>query len=108
MAADVAQQQYNNNEYYALIFKYIYIYIDDVRDAKSWRTQMKSPLKFGSAYVMQDLHWFTSFFNKILTINKMSSKWLRSTLISIYKNKRDIQNCINYHEIKLMSHAMKL
>ena len=69
---------------------------------------MKSPLKFGSAYVMQDLHWFTSFFNKILTINKMSSKWLRSTLISIYKNKRDIQNCINYHEIKLMSHAMKL
>ena len=29
---------------------------------------------------------------------------LRSTLIQIYKNKWDIQNYTNYHEIKLISH----
>jgi hypothetical protein len=34
----------------------------------------------------------------------MPSEWRRSTLIPIYKNKRDIQNCTNYRGIKRMSH----
>jgi hypothetical protein len=46
-------------------------------------------------------------FNKIISIIKMLSDQIISTLIPIYKNKRDIQNYINYYRIKLMSHAMK-
>ena len=38
----------------------------------------------------------------------MSNEWRKSTLVPIYKNKGDIQNCENYRGIKLMSHAMKL
>lgn len=38
----------------------------------------------------------------------MSDEWRRSTLILVYKNKEDIQNCANYRGIKLMSHTMKL
>jgi hypothetical protein len=37
----------------------------------------------------------------------MSDEW-RSTLVPIFKNKGDIQSCINYRGIKLMSHTMKL
>ena len=40
---------------------------------------------------------------------KMLSEWrIKSTLISIYKNKGDIQNYTNYCEIKLMSHNKTL
>ncbi|KAL5195329.1 putative serine/threonine-protein kinase [Glycine soja] len=38
----------------------------------------------------------------------MPEEWRRSTLVPIYKNKGDIQNCANYRGIKLMSHTMKL
>ena len=38
----------------------------------------------------------------------MSDQWRISTLVPLYKNKRDIQNCANYRGIKLMSHTMKL
>jgi len=38
----------------------------------------------------------------------MSDEWRRSTLIPIYKNRGDIQNCANYRGIKLMSRTMKL
>jgi len=38
----------------------------------------------------------------------MSVEWRRNTLIPIYKNKGNIQNCTDYREIKLMSHTMKL
>ena len=47
-------------------------------------------------------------FNKILRIKKMLNEWRKITLIPIYENKGDIQNCTNYREIKLMSHTMKL
>ncbi|KAM1058137.1 hypothetical protein ACFX2A_032005 [Malus domestica] len=35
-------------------------------------------------------------------------EWRTSTLVPIYKNKGDVQNCMNYRGIKLMSHTMKL
>ena len=48
------------------------------------------------------------FFNEIIRTKKMSDEWRRSTLIPIYKNRGDIQNCANYRGIKLMSRTMKL
>ena len=52
--------------------------------------------------------WLTKMFNNIFRSNKMPEKWRRSILVPIYKNKGDIQSCINYRRIKLMSHTMKL
>ena len=51
--------------------------------------------------------WLTKMFNNIFRSNKMSEEWRRSILVSIYKNKGDIQSCTNYRGIKLMSHTMK-
>ena len=52
--------------------------------------------------------WLTKLFNEILRSKRMPEEWRRSTLIPIYKNKGDIQNCGNYRGIKFMSHTMKL
>ncbi|KAM1298066.1 hypothetical protein ACFX2F_024919 [Malus domestica] len=52
--------------------------------------------------------WLTDLFNRILKTKKMSNEWQKSTLVPIYKNKGDVQNCMNYRGIKLMSHTMKL
>ena len=37
----------------------------------------------------------------------MPQDWRHSTIIPLYKNKRDVQNC-NYSDIKLLIHTMKL
>ena len=39
---------------------------------------------------------------------KMPREWRLSTVIPLYKNKGDIQDCNNYRAIKLLSHTMKL
>jgi len=52
--------------------------------------------------------WLTNLFNEIMRTKKMLDEWKRNTLIPIYKNKGDIQNCANYRGIKLMGHTMKL
>ncbi|KAM2624012.1 hypothetical protein TB1_031028 [Malus domestica] len=52
--------------------------------------------------------WLTNLFNRILKTKKMPNEWRMSTLVPIYKNKGDVQNCMNYRGIKLMSHTMKL
>jgi hypothetical protein len=52
--------------------------------------------------------WLTKLFNKILKTRKMPDEWRKSFIVPIYKNKGDIQDCTNYHGIKLMSHTMKL
>ena len=52
--------------------------------------------------------WLTKLFNHIFWLNKMPDEWRRSILVSIYKNKGDIQSCTNYWGIKLMNHTMKL
>ncbi|KAH1239249.1 Phospholipid-transporting ATPase 3 [Glycine max] len=54
------------------------------------------------------LEWLTKLFNEIMRSKRMPEEWRRSTLVPIYKNKGDIQNCANYRGIKLMSHTMKL
>jgi hypothetical protein len=52
--------------------------------------------------------WLTKLFNLIFRSNKMSDEWMRSILVPILKNKRDVQSCTNYRGIKLMSHIIKL
>jgi hypothetical protein len=52
--------------------------------------------------------WLTKLFNLIFRSNKMPNEWRQNILISIFKNKRDVQSCTNYRGIKLMSHTMKL
>jgi len=51
--------------------------------------------------------WLTKVFNEITRTKKMSDEWRRNTLIPIYKNKGDIQNCAK-RGIKIMSHTMLL
>ncbi|KAK8919413.1 hypothetical protein KSP39_PZI021970 [Platanthera zijinensis] len=48
------------------------------------------------------------FFNKILKSKNMSDQCRKNILISLYNNKSDTQSCVNYREIKLMSHTLKL
>jgi hypothetical protein len=52
--------------------------------------------------------WLTKLFNLIFRSNKMPDEWRQSILVSIFKNKGDVQSCTNYRGIKLMSHTMKL
>jgi Reverse transcriptase (RNA-dependent DNA polymerase) len=52
--------------------------------------------------------WLTKLFNTIFRSNKILDEWKRSILVSIFKNKRDIQSYTNYRGIKLMSHTIKL
>ncbi|RZB81212.1 LINE-1 retrotransposable element ORF2 protein isoform B [Glycine soja] len=54
------------------------------------------------------LEWLTKLFNETMRSKRMPEEWRRNTLVPIYKNKGDIQNCANYRGIKLMSHTMKL
>ena len=52
--------------------------------------------------------WLTNLFNRILKVKKIPNECRNITLVPIYKNKGDVQNCMNYKGIKLMSHTMKL
>ena len=51
--------------------------------------------------------WLTKLFNLIFRSNKMPEEWRRSILVTILKNKGDVQNYTNYRGIKLISHTMK-
>ena len=46
-------------------------------------------------------------FNRILESERMSEEWRRSVLVSVSKNKGDVQSCGNYRGIKLMKNTMK-
>ena len=47
----------------------------------------------------------TDMFAKIMETEKIPDEWRSSTLIPIFKNKGDIQECGNYRGIKLTSHT---
>ena len=53
-----------------------------------------------------DIVW--DLMKKIFSQEKMPSQWRRSSIIPLYKEKGDIQQCSNYRGIKLLSHTMKL
>ena len=54
------------------------------------------------------VNYLSPLFNKILAVERMPDEWRKSTLIPIYMNKGDAQDCGNYRGVKLMSHTMKL
>ncbi|WMV29994.1 hypothetical protein MTR67_023379 [Solanum verrucosum] len=54
------------------------------------------------------IEWLTGLFNVIFKTAKMPDEWRWSTMVLLYKNKGDIQNCNNYKGIKLLSHTMKI
>ena len=58
--------------------------------------------------VKDGIEWLTRLFNAIMKTAKMPDEWRRSTMVPLYKNKGDIQNCNNYRGIKLLSHTMKV
>jgi len=56
----------------------------------------------------EGLKWLTKLFNVIFRTAKMPREWRSSTVISLYKNKGDTQDCDNFRGIKLLNHTMKL
>ena len=54
------------------------------------------------------LRWLIDLFNGIFKTARMPDAWRWSTMILLYKNKGDIQNCNDYKGIKLLSHTMKI
>ncbi|XP_019252736.1 PREDICTED: uncharacterized protein LOC109231530 [Nicotiana attenuata] len=45
---------------------------------------------------------------RLFRMKKMTEEWRWRTMIPVYKNKGDSQNCNNYQDIKLLSHTMKV
>lgn len=66
------------------------------------------PVEFWRYVGRAGLEWLTELFNIIFRTKEMPEEWRWSTMIPIYKNKGDIQNCNNYGGIKLLSHTMKV
>ncbi|KAK3524772.1 hypothetical protein QTP86_004217 [Hemibagrus guttatus] len=54
------------------------------------------------------VEFLASLFNRVLESERMPEEWRRSVLVTIFKNKGDVQSCSNYRGIKLMSHTMKV
>eukprot|EP00268_Persea_americana_P011744 TRINITY_DN14945_c1_g1_i2.p1 TRINITY_DN14945_c1_g1~~TRINITY_DN14945_c1_g1_i2.p1 ORF type:complete len:106 (+),score=5.88 TRINITY_DN14945_c1_g1_i2:369-686(+) len=77
-------------------YRLITVKLDDI-SIESWK-----------CLVGVGVFWLTRLFNKILMTKKMPDECKRSIVVPICKNKVDIQTCINYCGIKLMSHIMKL
>ena len=54
------------------------------------------------------LEFLTKLYTRTMESERMPEVWRDSILISIFKNKCDVQSCRNYRGIKLISHNMKL
>nr|CCH50954.1 T1.2 [Malus x robusta] len=104
----------SNSEEYRNYFFYRRIRKEEVVVALKKMKHIKAvgpndiPIKVWKVLGETGITWLTDLFNRILKMKKMSNEWRNSTLVPIYKNKGDIQNCMNYRGIKLMSHTMKL
>ncbi|WMV36648.1 hypothetical protein MTR67_030033 [Solanum verrucosum] len=66
------------------------------------------PVDFWKSTDKAGIEWLTGLFNVIFKTAKMPDEWRWSTMVPLYKNKGDIQNCNNYRGIKLLSHTMKI
>ena len=54
------------------------------------------------------VEFLASLFNRILGGEPMPDKWRESTIVPIFKNKGDAQQCGSYRGIKLTSHTLKI
>ena len=54
------------------------------------------------------LKFLTKLYNRTMENERMPEEWRNIVLISIFKNKGDVQSCSNYRGIKLINHTMKL
>ena len=55
------------------------------------------------------LEWLMNLFNVLFWTAKMACEWRISTIVPLYKNKGDVQDCNNYcRGIRLLSHTIKL
>uniref|UniRef100_A0A1S3ZT25 Reverse transcriptase domain-containing protein n=1 Tax=Nicotiana tabacum TaxID=4097 RepID=A0A1S3ZT25_TOBAC len=72
--------------------------------------QDEIPVEFWKSVGKEGLEWLARLFNVIFRTRakKMPEEWRRSTMIPLYKNKGDVQNCNNYRGIKLLSHTIKV
>ncbi|XP_063590671.1 uncharacterized protein LOC134767573 [Penaeus indicus] len=52
--------------------------------------------------------WLQAIFNSVLETRRMPDDWRSSIIIPICKNKGNVQDCGNYHGIKLTSHTLKI
>jgi len=66
------------------------------------------PVEVWKSLGKDGIAWLTDFFNVIFKTVRMPQEWRHSTIIPLYKNKGDAQNCNNYRGIKLLSHTIKL
>nr|XP_009763263.1 PREDICTED: uncharacterized protein LOC104215207 [Nicotiana sylvestris] len=55
----------------------------------------------------EGLELLTRLFN-VIRMKKMPEEWRWSTMVPVYKNKGDIQNCNNYRGIKLLRYTMEV
>ncbi|XP_019251130.1 PREDICTED: uncharacterized protein LOC109230050 [Nicotiana attenuata] len=65
-------------------------------------------VEFWKSVARAGLEWLMELFNAIFRTKKMHEEWRCSTMIPVYKNKGDIQNCNNYRGIKLLSYTLKV
>lgn len=54
------------------------------------------------------IEWLSKLFYEIMRSKYMPDELRRNTLVPIFENKKDIQNCVNYMGVKLMNYTMKL
>ena len=79
--------------------------VEEVRRALQ---KMKRGKAVGPDDIPAEAWKLTDMFNKIIETKKMLDEWRKSTLVPIFKNKGDIQECENYRGIKLVSHTLKI
>ncbi|XP_019266083.1 PREDICTED: uncharacterized protein LOC109243588 [Nicotiana attenuata] len=66
------------------------------------------PIEFWRSGGKAGLEWLTRLFNISFRTKRVLEEWRWSTMVPVYKNKGDIQNCNNYWGIKLFIHTMKV
>lgn len=65
------------------------------------------PVEIWKCFGDEGIIWLTKLVNNILTSEEMPEEGRASTLVPIFKNKGNIQECKNYRGMKL-SHTMKM
>jgi len=66
------------------------------------------PMEVWKCLGEEGLEWLTELFNVIFRTAKMPRELRSSTVIPLYNNKWDIQDCNNFRGTKLLNHTMKL